>query len=271
MSEPLAISVVVTTYNRPKALSKVLDALDKQHWSRFEVIVGDDGSTQETGDLVHAKSQIVHYPLKHVWQEDQGFRAARVRNIAAKEASGNYLVFLDGDCIPRPSWLANHAKLAQKGWFVAGNRVLLSPDFTNQIESSETFTTPDVFKCFQLVSSGAINRIYPLLSLPLGPLRTLRSVRWQKARSCNLAVWTDDFKKVDGFDLTFEGWGFEDSDLAIRLINSGVYQKSGNYATAVLHLHHKEYPRDQVSENYHRLLGRVAQKTQLAELGLSAC
>lgn len=265
------ISVIVTTYNRPKGLELVLRALDAQLDKNFEVIVGDDGSQESTRHLIEQLQKEVSYPLIHVWQEDLGFRAGRARNLAVKSSHGEYLLFLDGDCIPRPSWISAHRRLAQRGWFVAGNRVLLSETYTARAEN-EKLAVHSLSKSEwqQLLRDRYVNRVHPLQSLPLGPLRFLRASKWQRVRSCNLGVWRSDFESVDGFDLTFEGWGFEDSDLAIRLINSGVQHKDGSYATAVIHLYHKEFDRGRESENYRQLLQRISDGTQKATRGFSS-
>ena len=245
-------------------------ALDAQSDNNFEVIVGDDGSQAPTREVIDNISNQVSYPLTHVWQEDLGFRAGRVRNLAVKASHGQYLLFLDGDCIPRTNWISEHRRLAQNGWFVAGNRVLLSENFTSRAER-EKIELQSLSKADwrRMLQDRHVNRIHPLYQLPLGVLRLMRASQWKRVRSCNLGIWRQDFLAVDGFDLTFEGWGFEDSDLAIRLINSGIRHKDGSYATAVLHLYHREFDRSHEDENYQKLLKRISEHTQKAAKGLS--
>src|ERR1700730_11552217 len=133
-SAPPHISVIVTTYNWPAALERVLIALSHQSDQvAFEVIVADDGSTKETADLIGHLQKSLPYDLQHCWQPDIGFRAAKIRNQAAALARGQYLIFIDGDCIPPSSFIARHQQLAQRGCFVVGNRILLSPGYTEQI------------------------------------------------------------------------------------------------------------------------------------------
>ena len=126
----MLISVVVTTYNRPDALRAVLAGLAAQTDHGFEVLVADDGSRDDTRQLVERTAAAFPVPVAHVWQEDEGFRAGAARNRAAAVARGEYLVFLDGDCVPRPDFVAQHRTLAERGWMVAGNRILLSEAFT---------------------------------------------------------------------------------------------------------------------------------------------
>ena len=121
------ISVIVTTYNREDALDAVLRSLAAQSDSDFEVVVADDGSGPATRELIAAWKAKLAVRLEHVWHEDRGFRAAEIRNRAILAARGGYCIFLDGDCIARPDFVATHRRLAEPGWFVTGNRILLSP------------------------------------------------------------------------------------------------------------------------------------------------
>ncbi len=126
------ISVIVATYNRADALDAVLRSLSRQTDRRFEVVVADDGSGPATAALVESWRQLLGVFLTHVWHEDRGFRAAEIRNRAVLNAGGEICIFLDGDCIVRPDFVATHRRLAERGWFVAGNRTLLSPQLTER-------------------------------------------------------------------------------------------------------------------------------------------
>jgi hypothetical protein len=116
---------------------------------------------------------------------------------------------------------------------------------------------------------GHINRVFPLLRLPLGGLRKLRSHAWRGARSCNLAVWRSDLIAIDGVDARFHGWGKEDSDVLVRILNAGVRRKDGNFATAVFHLYHPEADRTLLQENERRLEAVINDRAVRAEQGLS--
>jgi glycosyltransferase involved in cell wall biosynthesis len=266
----MLISVIVTTYNRPDALAAVLAGLLAQDEHGFEVLVADDGSRDDTRALVERAARDAPLRVAHVWQEDRGFRAAAARNRAAAQARGEYLVFLDGDCVPRPDFIARHRQLAEKGYMVAGNRILLSEAFTREVVAGGLpihAWTREQWHAAR--AQGAINREAPLRSLPLGPLRKLGGRRWQRVRTCNLGVWAEDFRAVNGFDESFEGWGFEDSDLAVRLLNLGVRRKEGAFATAVLHLWHRENDRAREGENWRRLQQRLADGVTRASRGLA--
>jgi glycosyltransferase involved in cell wall biosynthesis len=268
---PDLISVIVTTYNREDALEAVLSALSHQTDRNFEVVVADDGSGPATAALVERWQPRLGTPLAHVWQVDWGFRAAEIRNRAILAARGGYCVFLDGDCIARPDFVAAHRRLAEPGWFVTGNRVLLSAELTAAVLRDGL--RPQAWRLSEWIGQrrrGGVNRLAAVLPLPLGPLRKLRPGKWLGARSCNLAVWRSDLDRIDGFDASFSGWGREDSDLLVRLIHAGVRRKDGRFATGVIHLWHPEEDRAQLSANQARLDTVLRSDRVRAQAGLSA-
>jgi glycosyltransferase involved in cell wall biosynthesis len=265
------ISVIVTTYNREDALDAVLRSLAGQNDRDFEVIVADDGSQPDTANLVRAWQAKLGHPLAHVWHEDRGFRAAEIRNRAILASRGDYVIFLDGDCLARPDFVAAHRRLAEPGWFVTGNRILLSPELTAEVLRGKLAPEQWGFGTFLAQRlGGGVNRLAALLYLPLGPLRRLRRRAWRGARSANLAVWRADLTKVDGFDADYSGWGKEDSDIIVRLLRAGVRRKDGVFATAVLHLWHTQADRARLAENERRLSDIISSDTIRAQRGLSA-
>ncbi len=265
------ISVIVTTYNREDALAAVLRSLAGQSDQDFEVIVADDGSRPATAALVENWKARIGHRLEHVWHEDRGFRAAEIRNRAILASRGGYVVFLDGDCIVRPDFVATHRRLAEPGWFVTGNRILLSPALTARVLREAL--APETWSFAAWIAQrlrGGINRLAALLRLPLGPLRRLRRRAWRGARSANLAVWRSDLACVDGFDAGYSGWGKEDSDIIVRLLRAGVRRKDGVFATGVLHLWHADADRARLPENERKLSNVIAGGAIRAQRGLSA-
>ncbi|HAH70397.1 MAG TPA: glycosyl transferase family 2 [Succinivibrionaceae bacterium] len=265
----MKISVIISTYNRPDALQLILQALNDQTDKNFEVIVGDDGSRSDTTLMIRNMQKICNYKIVHAFQEDQGFRLSRVRNLAASLSSGEYLIFLDGDCIPRTSFVKVHRMLAQKNCIVAGNRILLSESFTRQILLHGIkiwhYSVLDWVKAYL---KHDIKRLHPFITFPYFHYLRLLHNSWKKVRGCNFALFKDDFFKVNGCDSGFEGWGYEDSDLAVRLIHAGIKVKSGRYATAVLHLWHKENDRTNQEHNLKKLQDRINSKIIKAADGI---
>jgi glycosyltransferase involved in cell wall biosynthesis len=265
------ISVIVATYEWPDALDAVLRGLSRQSDRDFEIVVADDGSGPDTARVVERWAGVTDVPIAHVWQEDRGFRLAEIRNRAILRSRGAYCVFLDGDCIPRPGFVAAHRRLAETGWFVAGNRALLSRPLTARVLAEGV--EPERWSFTEMVGhrlTGGIHRIRALISFPLGALRRINATRWQGARSANLAIFRSDLDEVDGFDAAFSGWGREDSDLLVRLVRSGVRRKDGRFATGVLHLWHPEYDRSSLTENQSRLDEVLAATRTRAVRGLSS-
>jgi glycosyltransferase involved in cell wall biosynthesis len=265
------ISVIVTTYNREDALQAVLRSLAHQTDRDFEIVIADDGSGPDTRAAIERIRPMIGVPLHHAWHEDRGFRAARARNLAIVKSSGSYCVFLDGDCIARPDFVAAHRALAERGWFVTGNRLLLTKDMTASVLAGGL--EPERWTFAEWIGQrlrGGVNRLAPLLPLPLGPLRKLSPTAWKGARSCNLAIWRSDLDRVDGFDAAYDGWGREDSDLLVRLIHAGVRRKHGIFATGVIHLWHPEADRSRLPQNDLLLKDVASGGHARARSGLSA-
>ena len=265
------VSLIVSTYNREDALAAVLRALSRQTDRDFEVLVADDGSGTATARVVTEWAARMSVRLRHVWHPDRGFRLAEIRNRAIRASAGTYCIFLDGDCIARPDFVAAHRRLAEPGWFVTGNRILLSPELTERILRDGL--EPEQWGFASWITQRAkrgVNRLEPLLDLPLGKLRRFRARRWRGARGSNMAFWRADLDKVDGFDAAFSGWGREDSDIFIRTIRAGVLRKDGRFATGVLHLWHLPEDRSALPRNQAQLDAVIAATEVRAQQGLSA-
>lgn len=274
MNNPVSfptISVIVTTYNWPQALEAVLQALMAQKTGHaFEIIVADDGSRAETAEVIRACKTQTQIPILHIWQPDEGFRAAAIRNKAIVAAEGDYIVFLDGDCIVGQHFIARQGLLSEKGTFVVGNRVLLTPAFTEQVLSQALPVHQWLLWRWALAwLYGQCNRMIPFFVLPLGRLRLLGKQRWRGAKGCNLSVWKSDLLKVNGWEEKFIGWGYEDSDLIIRLLRFGIVRKEGRFSLPVVHLWHPENDRSHEQENWALLQVRQKDGSVQAACGIS--
>lgn len=262
-------AVVVTTYNRPDALEAVLEGLRAQSDLDFEVLVADDGSTEDTKSVVDRFQGNSPFPLRHVWQEDQGFRAAAIRNRAIAATTADYVIFTDGDCVPSRDFVRVHKRLAEPGYFLGANRVLLSATLTrNVIAARVPIHRWSWHEWVRVWMRRDVNRLLPLLTLPDGSFRKWSSARWKGIKTCNLSVWRRDLIRVNGLDERYEGWGLEDSDLVIRLLHAGVKHKSARFAAPVFHLWHKEQDRRSLSDNRRRLEELLRSQLVRAAVGL---
>ena len=256
------ISILLATYNWPQALKLCLESLATQTDTDFEIIIADDGSTQETKNLIERIQQTHPISIQHLWQEDQGFRKTAILNQAINAAHGDYLVFLDGDCIVQPDFVARHRALSQKGYLVTGSRVLLDESLTAQLLTSPSWN----FKSFteKLLSyrlSGGINKYWPLkIKLGNGSWRDYQKFVWRRIKGCNMACWKADAEAINGFDESMTGWGHEDADFVFRLQRHHIKRKSGSWSTEVLHLFHKIHDQTNAAENARRVRAMIQAK-----------
>lgn len=265
----MKVAIIVPTYNRPDALSAVLEACLQQDDTDFELVIADDGSTGETRGVVEAFQARAPFTVKHVWQEDRGFRLAAVRNRGIAATDADYIIFIDGDCIPPRYFVSAHKRLAERGYFLSGNRVLVSEGFTRELlERRVPVHRWGVAQALAAWLRGAINRWVPMLRLPDGGLRKARPRQWRGVKTCNMSVWREDLLRVNGLDESYSGWGLEDSDLVIRLHHAGVRHKSARFAAPVFHLWHRESDRGSLPENQARLDALLRSERVRAEIGL---
>ena len=208
------ISVLLATYNWPQALKLCLGSLGTQTDLNFEIIIADDGSTSDTKSLIEETRK--HFPVKitHLWQEDQGFRKTRILNQAIESAHGDYLVFLDGDCLVQPDFIAQHRTLSQPNHLVTGSRVLLNDELSKQLLLWPHWD----FKKFidKLLSyrlSGGINKFWPLkIKLGDSAWRNYKKFVWRRIKGCNMACWKVDAQAIGGFDETMTRRGHEEGE-----------------------------------------------------------
>lgn len=266
----MSTAVIVTTYNRPDALSAVLEGYFAQTRPPAELIVADDGSTADTAAVVAAFAARARFTVRHVWQEDRGFRAAAVRNRALATTQADYIIFTDGDCIPPADFVERHESLAEVGHFLSGNRILLSESFTR--EALATHLPLHAWPLTRLLPArlrGDVNRWLTMVRLPDAGWRRRSPAQWKGVKTCNFSAWRTDLMRVNGLDESYSGWGMEDSDLVIRLLHAGVKHKSARFAAFVFHLWHRENDRSRLKENQHALRAVMASGRVEAQLGVA--
>ena len=245
------ISVLLATYNWPKALSLSLQSLRQQTDLDFEIIICDDGSKNETKELIEHFQKEFPVKITHLWQEDDGFRKSAILNKGIQASQGDYLVFLDGDCIVQANFIENHKKLAEKNYMVTGSRILCNQSLTNELceknNWSKTFFSKNIGRW---ILKKRINKFAPLfIKLPDHQFRKYSKFVWQRIKGCNMACWKADALAIGGFDEALVGWGHEDADFVFRLYSHGIQRKSGAWSTEVLHLWHKMADKESAQKN----------------------
>lgn len=236
--EPTArprISLLITTYNWEAALDRVLASVHAQRVMPDEVILADDGSGPATRGIVQRWAGRLAVPLRHVWQEDRGFRLAASRNRALAVAREDYILMIDGDMILHRDFVGSHARFARPGSYVRGGRVLVRAAVTRRILAGETVR-------LHAFSRGIGNRINAIHWPALASLH--RGAQGTIARGCNMGYWLADARRVNGFNEDIEGWGYEDIEFAARLQNAGITRRNLKFGGVAYHLHHKGKPED---------------------------
>jgi glycosyltransferase involved in cell wall biosynthesis len=258
------ISVLLATYNWPQALKLCLESLSTQTDLNFEIIIADDGSTSETKDLILATQTSFPVKIRHLWQEDRGFRKTCILNQAIEAADGEYLVFLDGDCIVQPDFIAQHRSLSQKNHLVTGSRILLNNELSKKLLAWGHWDFQKFSgKLLRYRLSSSINKYWPLkIKLGDGTWRNYKKFVWRRIKGCNMACWKTDAMAISGFDESMTGWGHEDADFVFRLQNRGLIRKSGSWSTEVLHLYHRINDQSNAAENARRVREKILAKVQ---------
>ena len=258
----MLVSLIITTYNRPDALLLVLRSIEGQITLPYEVIIADDGSTNDTKEVVTSFQEKSDIRVIHSWQEDSGFRAAKSRNKAIAKATGKYIILIDGDMILHPEFINDHINNTQSGYFVQGSRVLLTQDKTKQTLDQQKIN-------FSLLSNGLQNRKNAFHSNILSKLFSNKRNYLRGIRTCNMAFYKQDCININGFNNEFEGWGREDSEFAVRLLNSGINRKNVRFNMIQFHLWHKEATRDSLGQNDATLHSAIDNHVNWCDNGIS--
>lgn len=235
-------TLLITTYNWPQALDLVLKSLEAQTQKPDEVLIADDGSTKETRLLVENYIKKSAVPVKHIFHEDDGFRRTVILNKALAQAVGDYIIQLDGDCIMHKHFVGDHIKNAQKNIFLFGSRVNIKEEALPILFSTGKvnfgFLDAQIYKRTR-------NLHIPILSSFYKPKDELS----RKLRGCNLSYWHDDILKINGYNEDMTGWGKEDSEMAVRLLNNGVKGKRLRYRGIIYHIWHKSTSKQKEKTN----------------------
>lgn len=258
------ISLIVSTYNWPEALEKCIQRVLKQTHLPNEILIADDGSGDATQETIEKLKRSSPVPIVHVWHPDNGFRLSAIRNKAIAQAQFDYIIQIDGDIIMDEEFIKDHLALSQKNAFLCGSRVLLSQAYSAQLLNQATIDNLNKFK-FPL---GSI-----LNSLRIPFLSKIMADRYKKnkpraLRGCNMSFWKKDLLTVNGYNEDIQGWGSEDAELAIRLINNGIKKRFLKFGAIAYHIFHKENNKDNLPENEKAFQHAVQNKTTWVAQGI---
>ena len=232
-------TVIISTYNSPEWLQKVLWGYENQSVNDFDIIIADDGSNSETADMIKAMKKNSKLDIKHVWHEDQGFQKTKILNKAILATTTDYLIFTDGDCIPRQDFIEIHLKWREKGCFLSGGYFKLPLSLSEMI--SEDFIKNQY--CFDLkwLKKNGLSLSHKNLKLSNNEdlKKVLNQITPTNAtwNGHNSSGWKSDILAVNGFDERMQ-YGGEDREFGERLINFGIKTKHVRYFAIVIHLDH---------------------------------
>lgn len=260
----MKITLIILTYNRPDTLAIVLQSIGKQSELPFEVIIADDGSADDTRQLIEEMNAGFPVPLLHAWHPDEGFRIARIRNEAIKISQGEYFIFSDGDLVLHPRFIEDFRKNARAGEALIGSRTFLNSEVTNRIlkTGNADFQNPFFTTAFEKNRINAFR--IPILSSLFQPVKY--SV---KLRGGLLGVWKKDLVEVNGWNEDFEGWGLEDSELLVRLHHNGGTFRKMKFRAITYHLWHQTEKRERLSTNRELLENSIRSGIKKCENGLN--
>lgn len=268
----MSVSIIITTYNNPAWLEKVLWGFSCQSVKDFEVVIADDGSRADTRELIDNLRSQMPFAIEHIWQEDDGFRKCRILNQAIVHAKNDYLIFTDGDCIPRRDFVETHLKHREPGSYLSGDYVRL-PMITSEAISKQDILSGRCFDLDYLIANGyprkKISQRLKAKGLKATLLDTFSFVQanWY---GNNASGWKKDIVGINGFDERM-AYGGSDWEFGDRLNRSGIQRKRVRYRAIVLHLDHSRgYANPELTRKNKAIWDEaVQQKTVWTDYGIS--
>lgn len=273
----MRISIIIAVYKDIEALKLIIDALKKQDHPDLEVIVAEDNNGVEMAEYVNS---ITGLDVKHTTQEDKGIRKARSQNNAVLKSTGEYLVFIDGDCIPYTTFINAHAKLAEEGCVLSGRRVNLGAETSTMIRenviTASSLERNYLLKSLKLLKKGSTHTAQGIYLKPDSWLYRNTVAKRKKSNlnilGCNFSCYKKDILAIDGFDESYGETAVpDDTDLQWRLEAAGLRLKTCKLSANQFHLHHSRHHqvRD-VTDMIQKMYRRKDEGDYSAEKGLSS-
>lgn len=251
----LKASLLISTYNWPSALDLVLKSILAQSTLPCEVIIADDGSKKETTDLIKKYQENFPVPLIHVWQEDNGFRLAEIRNKAIARSNAEYIIQIDGDIIIHKHFIKDHLAFAKKGTFVRASRSYIGERKSNQILLNKEVN-------LTYFSSGITNRLSAIHYPKAWKLfeKNYKKNEPFEIHGCNMAFWREEAIQVNGYNENFVGWGPEDKEFVVRMLNKGFEKRFIKMGGICFHIWHPENKKPNLKQNEAEFFDAIAEK-----------
>jgi len=264
MTKKFSVTLIIATYNWHEALKLVLISVKNQSVLPNLIVIADDGSTKETKELITRFKKTFETPIKHVWQEDDGFRKTKIMNKAILETDAEYIIQIDGDIILHKHFIKNHIDHAAQEFFIEGSRVWLDKKLTLIAQKNEKIQ-------FSILSKGITNKLNSIYFPGLIKFFTKQSndINYAiKTRGCNLSFWRKDFLSINGYNEDLKGWGLEDSELCVRFVNFGLTKKRIKFGAIQYHQNHIQNSRIGININEIILNNTIRMKSKKCTNGV---
>lgn len=257
----MRVTLIITTYNWPEALHLCLKSVAGQTRIPDEIVIADDGSGAATADTISHWAGRLPCEVKHVWQEDLGFRVARSRNGALAASTGDYVVLIDGDMLVERHFVADHVRCARPDCFIQGARAELSPEATAQLLQTQD-VPPTAF------TKGVSRRPYACRSPLMSSFASKAKTTLAGIQGCNQSFWREHAVRVNGYDERFTAWGPEDREFAARLLHIGLKRNYVRHLAIAFHLYHRTRAPSGVNPLDELLVETLAHHSTRSAMGL---
>ena len=272
----MKISVIVPTYNRPRALKLCLLSLASQSIMPYEVLIADDGSTTETRDTVlDMRQKLKHaFPINHIWHEDIGFRKPKILNETVRQSTGDYLVFIDGDCMAHRHFIRSHVERSGPEAILSGKRVEIGKELTERLLARGTVLNSLNLKLIWdafMKRSRKVDEAIMLRNQYLRRITHRDRIADDGVWGCNFSLYKDLFIAINGCDEDFLDGSIEDNDLGIRVLNQGKQIRSVRGLAIIFHLWHKStwsFENEKYQHNLAILKRRIENKEPICKNGI---
>ena len=254
-----SVSVVVAIYNDLEALDLVLKSLLSQSHLPDEIIVAEDAEHSHIKEYIE---QLNNNKVIHLTQNDDGWRKERALNNAIKASSADYLIFIDGDCVPYHTFVQSHLQLSKTNTVLCGRRTGPGPKFSARLRQGELsvddFQKDYLKNYFALIKDEISHYDEGLYFSPESFIFKLIH-RYGRKNShilgCNWSCFKKDLEKINGFDEDFVlPTAGEDTDIERRMRHFGIEMRSCRNAANVVHLYHKKIFNPDISKQTKALM-----------------